>query len=71
MTLEVRGAGTPAGTASGTHDDQRARMLTEDALEMYSALFLAPQASALLDTWSRGKGGQACESDLQARRFSR
>ena len=30
MTLEVRGAGTPAGAASGTHDDQRARMLTGD-----------------------------------------
>jgi len=30
MTLEVRGAGTPAGAASATHDDQRARMLTGD-----------------------------------------
>ena len=30
MTLEVRGAGTPAGAASATHDNQRARMLTGD-----------------------------------------
>jgi two-component system response regulator GlrR len=30
MTLEVPGAGTPAGKASATHDDRRARMLTGD-----------------------------------------